>query len=185
MNKDDITNFMILLRSDARKCPRCNNTTHTKECDFGDFRVVDDLSALYVDPSFAKDGFDDTYFGFLKERSARKYYLDCLCYVLTNDVLYKQLDTNEKEMVSIFNRSTSYWRTWRKVSNFLRKNKVMKDTSDPLLRDKITRSVRALELFARVKSGEIGEYETNAVTERQKTMAYLMIYVMNQKLRSL
>lgn len=118
-NKDGITNSMLLLRSEDRKCPRCNNTTHTKECDFGDFKVVDDLSALYVDPPFAKDEFEDTFIDFVKDRSGRKYYLDCLCYVLTNDILYKQLDTNEKEMVRIFNRSTSYWWTWRKSKQLL------------------------------------------------------------------
>lgn len=174
---------MASLRSEQDDCPSCANKKHTRECDYRDFVAVDTLTPLYVDPSFDQGGFDDTYAGFLKERSERKFFLDCLCYVLTSDVLYVQLDTSEVQMVELLEKCTSEAETEIHVTRFFQENKTFNDTSDPQYEVKLGKSLRALELFVRVKNGDIGFYESDQLSNRQKTMASVMVKAINNRLQ--
>lgn len=186
MNIDNITIFMRQLRSVETKCPSCNEKKHTKECDFGDFRVVDDLSALYVDPAFeSSSDLKDKFLEFLAQRATRPKYLDCVCYVLTNDIIYKHLGIEESEMVKLYTVSKNPWVLWIRVNQFLRKNQVLRDTSDTSLPSKIGKSLKALELYCKIKGGTVGHYSENTVTTRQKMIASSMIYFLTRILQSL
>ncbi|CAB1107681.1 unnamed protein product [Ectocarpus sp. CCAP 1310/34] len=164
MNIDDTIIFMGRLRSAETRCPRRNEEKHKKECDFGNVTVVDDLSALYVDPVIGSSSdLRERFTEFLEERASRAYYLDCVCYVLTNDIIYKQLDTEEKQMVRVFNKSTNQFRSWVRVIRLLSRNDVLRDTSDEALPTKIIKSLKALQLFVKIKSGAVGIYNFTAV----------------------
>lgn len=186
MNTDDITIFMGKLRSTQTKCPSCNEKKHTKECDFSDFRVVDDLSALYVDPAFESSSeLRDGFFEFLAQRATRLKFLDCVCYVLTNDIVYKNLGIEESEMVQVFNQSIHTFWAWRSVNSLLRKNHVLRNTRDEGLQIKIKQTLKALDLYIMIKRGAIGRYNVNSVSTRQKMIAQHMVYYLQRILRRL
>lgn len=183
MNTETISSFMASLRSEQDDCPSCANKKHTRECDFGDFVAVDTLTPLYVDPSFDHDQFEDTYVGFLRERSERTNFLDCLCYVLTSDVFYVQLETSEIDTMQLVEKCTSEAETDIHVTRFFQENKTFNDTSDPEHEIKLGKSLRALELFVRVKNGDIGSYESDQLSIRQKTVASAMVKAINNRLQ--
>jgi len=186
MNTDDITIFMGKLRSTETKCPSCNEKKHTKECDFGDFRVVDDLSALYVDPAFESSSeLRNAFLGFLTQRATKLKYLDGVCYVLTNDIVYKNLGIEESEMLRVFNQSIHTFWAWRSVNTLLRKNHVLRNKRDESLPTKIKQILKALDLYIMIKSGAVGHYNVNSVSTRQKMIAQYMMYYLQRILRRL
>lgn len=181
MNIDDTILFMGRLRSADNKCPSCNEHKHTKECDFGDFRVAEALSMLYVDPVFGSSSdLQERFTQFLQQRAGRARYLDCVCYVLTNDIVYKQLDIDEKEMVRVFNKSTNQFRSWWRVVRLLNRNSVLRDISDEARPTKIQKSIKALSLYVKIKSGTVGGYNITTVSERQRMIATYMIYYLQR-----
>lgn len=185
MNTDDITIFMRELRSAETKCPSCNEKKHTKECDFGDFSVVDILCELYVHPVIGlSTDLQNKIIEFLAQRATRPKYLDGVCYILTNDIIYKYLGTDESEMVQVFVKSINNVWVWISVNIFLRKNPVLRDTKDEALPTKIGKLLKALDLFVKIKSGAVGRYDTTAVSDRQKMIAtFMMLYLQRISLR--
>lgn len=182
MNIDDTILFMGRLRSaDTNKCPSCNGQKHTKECDFGDFSVAEVLLMLYVDPVFgSSNDLPERFAQFLQQRAGRAHYLDCVCYVLTNDIVYKQLDIDEQQMVQVLNKSTNQFRTWWRVIILLNSNSVLRDTSDEARPTKIQKSITALSLYVDIKSGTVGGYNVTTVSERQRMIATYMIYYLQR-----
>lgn len=174
MNSETVTDMMEDLRSEDNDCPYCKHKKprHESDCVFRDFSVVEMFLEVYLSPSVDVDDIKTLVYKFIEERSDRDFFLDAVCYILTNDYLYTDLGITESEMVFLVYYVPIYPNWWLTLVHRVVISKTFFRKIDENSKDTALKALKVIEMLYDIKSSVIGEYEENTESKNQIIALY-------------
>ena len=180
MNSAMITDMMQDLRSEEKDCPYCDHKKprHEGDCIFRDFNLTEVLLEVYLSPSVNPEDMKDFLYEFIRERSDRDFFLDAVCYSLTNDYLYKDLGITENDMVFLVHYIPIYYRWWLTLVHRVVVRKPFFRRIDGDSKDTALKALKTIVMVCDIKDSVIGEYEENRESRDQiKALHALYSYI--------
>lgn len=172
MNSEEIIKVMKTLDTPGSSCPYCSRTLpkHENDCVFLDYTFIRTMLEVYVNPSINPNGMDEILYGFIKERSERKYILDAVCYTLTDEVLYKELGITGDDMKYFVNIAQWYsnysYYVYIIIVRHLRRRTFFRK-KDSLSKERYLKALAAIGMIRDVRLSKMGKYDYDQVTKSQ------------------
>lgn len=164
-----ITGMMQDLLSEDKDCSYCDHKKprHESGCIFRDFNLTEVLLEVYLIPSVNPDDMKDRLYEFIKERSDRDFFLDALCYSLTNDNMYKDLGITEEDMVFLVHYVPIYYQWWLTLVHRVVVTKPFFRKIDENSKNTALKALKTIDMVCDIKNSETGEYEENTESRNQ------------------
>lgn len=168
MNTDEIISVMETLQTPGSACPYCSLSLpkHDTECVFVDFILIQLMLEAHVSPSVNPEGLKDILYGFIKDRSHKKYFLDAVCYTLTKEVLEKELGIYENDTREMINRIHPYIWSYHIVMRYLRREPFFR-VKDKFSKERSLKALTAIDIIQDIKASRLGMYEYSETTRKQ------------------
>jgi len=172
MNTTEIINVMEELKSNEINCPYCSREPqkHEKTCVFVDFKVAEVLIEAYTNSLFTTNSLKTQVYSFIRDRSTRMYYLDAVCYALT-DLIYKKTGITEDDMIYLTRRNSRFFYVWINIHVLMRNNSFFQNRNSPVENANV--AICAFEVLYDIKSSYLGSYTTTLNIYSQRNVIFL------------